>query len=139
MPAGAGQAKAGEVSQAGAVTQQAPIIGLRTLLEFVAWLVATTLQDGTITPVKGKVQAGISQPGSSNRRGAAFLTEELGSVGVAVRRMQVTMPDLTRIYDYGTVCVAASFAPASSSLFACIHLAEASDRAIVLLVCLAFC
>ena len=64
---------------------------MRTLLEFVAWLVCTSLQDSTGGAARGKPRADVVQPGST-RRGAAFLTEELSSVGIAVRRMQVCTP-----------------------------------------------
>lgn len=80
----AGAAVAASVAQA--AEQQARVIGVRTLLEFVAWLVCSSGQDGPPTVQKGKQ---VSQVGISSRQGAAFLTEELCDVGVAVRRLQV--------------------------------------------------
>ncbi len=99
-PAGAGTAKSGEAAQTGTATaaspsatpgasQQGQIIGVRTLLEFVAWLVCASLKDSSASTAQGKLRADASPAGPA-RRGAAFLTEELSSVGVAVRRMQVS-------------------------------------------------
>lgn len=80
----AGVAVAASVAQA--AEQQARVIGVRTLLEFVAWLVCSSEQAGAMTVQKGKP---VSQVGVSSRQGATFLTEELCDVGVAVRRLQV--------------------------------------------------
>ena len=83
-PAGAVSAAAAAAaaqSSSPAVAQPAPVIGVRTLLEFVAWLVGTALLVGS---PKSRVP-----PGSATRAGSAFLTEELSHVGTAVRRMQV--------------------------------------------------
>jgi len=99
-PAGAGTAKASEAAQTGTATaaspsatpgvsQQGQIIGVRTLLEFVAWLVCASLKDSSASTAHGKLRAD-ALPAGPARRGAAFLTEELSSVGVAVRRMQVS-------------------------------------------------
>ncbi len=98
-PAGGTQTKPAETSQSGAastaasvspsVAQQPQIIGVRTLLEFVAWLVCTSLPDGSATSVKAKTRSDEVQSGFNSRRGAVFLTEELSAVGIAVRRMQV--------------------------------------------------
>ncbi len=99
-PAGAGTAKASEAAQTGSasaaapstspgVSQQGQIIGVRTLLEFVAWLVCASLKDSSASPAQGKLRSAAAPAGPA-RRGAAFLTEELSSVGVAVRRMQVS-------------------------------------------------
>ena len=70
-----------------AAVQQPQVIGVRTLLEFVAWLVCSTGQVGAMGAQKGK-QA--TQIGMHSRQGAGFLTEELSDVGVAVRRLQVS-------------------------------------------------
>lgn len=99
-PAGAGTAKSSEAAQTGTATaaspsatpgvsQQGQIIGVRTLLEFVAWLVCASLKDSSASTAHSKLRADASPAGLA-RRGAAFLTEELSSVGVAVRRMQVS-------------------------------------------------
>ena len=113
-PAGAGTAKASEAAQTGTATagspsataasstataasasatlganQQGQIIGVRTLLEFVAWLVCASLNDSSASAAQGKLRAAAAPAGPA-RRGAAFLTEELSSVGMAVRRMQVS-------------------------------------------------
>lgn len=64
--------------------REAPVIGVRTLLEFVAWTVSTNAQDSSSKPIKGKTGDQLA-----GRKGAVFLTEELSAVGVAVRRMQV--------------------------------------------------
>ncbi len=90
-PAGAGTAKSGEAAQTGTATaaspsatpgasQQGQIIGVRTLLEFVAWLVCASLKDSSASTAQGKLRADASPAGPA-RRGAAFLTEELSSVG----------------------------------------------------------
>lgn len=75
-------------SAAIAVPQEAPIIGVRTLLEFVAWMVSTNAQDSNskVSTIKAKEHM---QPGVVGRKGAMFLMDELSAVGVAVRRMQV--------------------------------------------------
>lgn len=75
-------------SAAIAVPHEAPIIGVRTLLEFVAWMVSTNAQDSNskVSTIKAKEHA---QPGLAGRKGAMFLMDELSAVGVAVRRMQV--------------------------------------------------
>lgn len=100
MPAGASTAKVSEAAHTGTATaaspsatpgvsQQVHIIGVRTLLEFVAWLVCASLKDSSASTAQGKLR-GDASPAGPPRRGAAFLTEELSSVGVAVRRMQVS-------------------------------------------------
>lgn len=68
--------------------QDAPVIGVRTLLEFVAWIVSTNAQDSGSKGAKGK-PGEQAQPGLAGRKVATFLMEELSAVGVAVRRMQV--------------------------------------------------
>ena len=70
-----------------AAQQQAQVIGVRTLLEFVAWLICSSGPGSSANAPKGKQAA---QPGINSRRNATFLTEELSDVGVAVRRMQVS-------------------------------------------------
>lgn len=74
-------------SVAQAAQQQPQVIGVRTLLEFVAWLVCFPGQAGAMAVQKGRQ---VAQPGSNSRQGALFLTEELSDVGVAVRRLQVS-------------------------------------------------
>lgn len=69
-----------------AAEQQPRVIGVRTLLEFVAWLVSSSGQEGAVPVQKGN-QA--SHMGVSSKQGVVFLTEELCDVGVAVRRLQV--------------------------------------------------
>ena len=69
-----------------AAVQQPHVIGVRTLLEFVAWLVCSSGQAGAVGAQKGKQ---IGQIGMNSRQGAVFLTEELSDVGTAVRRLQV--------------------------------------------------
>lgn len=81
----AGTSLASSVAQA--AVQQPQVIGVRTLLEFVAWLVCSSGQAGSPGVQKGK-QA--TQLGMNSRQGAVFLTEELSDVGVAVRRLQVS-------------------------------------------------
>lgn len=71
-----------------ALPQEAPVIGIRTLLEFVAWLVSTSSPDSITTASKGKT-GNHMQPGLATKKSVMFLMEELGAVGVAVRRMQV--------------------------------------------------
>ncbi len=67
-PAGAGTAKASEAAQTGTATaaspsatpgvsQQGQIIGVRTLLEFVAWLVCASLKDSSASTAHGKLRA----------------------------------------------------------------------------------
>lgn len=84
-PTAAGTSLASFVAQA--AQQQAQVIGVRTLLEFVAWLVCSSGPGSAANAPKGKQAA---QPGTSSRRGTLFLTEELSDVGIAVRRMQVS-------------------------------------------------
>ena len=72
-------------STATALPQEAPVIGIRTLLEFVAWLVSTNSPDGTTAVSKGKTGSQMQ----ASKKSIMFLMEELGAVGVAVRRMQV--------------------------------------------------
>lgn len=96
-PASAAPARAGDSSTAAgtslasavaqAAVQQPQVIGVRTLLEFVAWLVCSSGQTGGIGTQKGK--QGI-QTGMNSRQGTMFLTEELSDVGIAVRRLQVS-------------------------------------------------
>ena len=74
-------------SVAQAAVQQPQVIGVRTLLEFVAWLVCSSVQAGAVGAQKGKQ---VSQIGMNSRQGAVFLTEELSDVGIAVRRLQVS-------------------------------------------------
>lgn len=81
----AGTLLASSVAQA--VVQQPQVIGVRTLLEFVAWLVCSSGQVGGTGAQKGKQ---VAQLGMNSRQGAVFLTEELGDVGIAVRRLQVS-------------------------------------------------
>ena len=84
-----GTATATSLSATPGVSQQGQTIGVRTLLEFVAWLVCASFKDSSASPAQGKLR-GDAAPAGPARRGAAFLTEELSSVGVAVRRMQVS-------------------------------------------------
>ena len=72
-----------------ALPQEAPVIGVRTLLEFVAWLVSTTSQDGGSNSHKARQKEAVG-PASAGRKGPLFLMDELSAVGVAVRRMQVS-------------------------------------------------
>ena len=60
---------------------------MRTLLEFVAWLVCFPGQAGAMAVQKARQ---VAQPGLNSRQGELFLTEELSDVGVAVRRLQVS-------------------------------------------------
>ncbi|DBA90451.1 TPA: hypothetical protein ACH3X1_003718 [Trebouxia sp. C0004] len=110
-PVGAGTAKSSEAAQMGTATaaspsappgvsQQGQIIGVRTLLEFVAWLVCASSKDSSASTAHGKLRAAACPAGTA-RRGAAFLTEELSSVGVAVRRMQGDMTEAMKTMDGG--------------------------------------
>lgn len=81
----AGTSLASSVAQA--AVQQPQVIGVRTLLEFVAWLVCSSGQAGAPGVQKGKP---VTQLGMNSRQGVMFLTEELSDVGIAVRRLQVS-------------------------------------------------
>ena len=97
--AAAGTSLASAVTQA--AQQQAQVIGVRTLLEFVAWLVCSSSPRGGVPAVASKQAA---QAGMNSRRGAVFLTEELSDVGIAVRRMQVsTVQIYTLVYNFALV------------------------------------
>ena len=77
-----------------AAVQQPQVIGVRTLLEFVAWLVCSSGQVSVMGAQKGKH---ATQLGMNSRQGVVFLTEELSDVGIAVRRLQVNRVLLLRI------------------------------------------
>lgn len=81
----AGTSLASSVAQA--VVQQPQVICVRTLLEFVAWLVCSSGQAAAPGVQKGKP---ATQVGMNSRQGVMFLTEELCDVGIAVRRLQVS-------------------------------------------------
>ena len=81
----AGTLLASSVAQA--AVQQPQVIGVRTLLEFVAWLVCSSGQAAAPGVQKGKP---ATQLGMNSRQGVMFLTEELSDVGIAVRRLQVS-------------------------------------------------
>ena len=108
--AGEGQQQQQQQQQPGAVAVTAPPPGIRTLLEFVAWVVQAQeaaaeqqqqqqagSRPGASLPTGGQHAAGVPLL----PRGPGYLAEQLPSLGEAVQRMQSDVSESMKALDMG--------------------------------------